>query len=315
MRRRVTGIKLMKILSSIPEVSLRTRWCELSDILAHNPDYQSDPQLKEMAQVDLLTAWEDYVVEMQKREDLERQAERDAERRLNLVHRESFKRLLRTLQDQGKFNALSTWSQLYHDHLEDHPEFRAIARQFTGSGPLDYFWDALEPMQRAYSADKSLVTSLLSKSDLESIRSLEHLKDRLRGVRLSDNRHIEMIYKEIVESLRKDTAKESPIKPLSDPSLVLAPIIKRSYSDPNLLRRLTDAYKAFLSTATFITPASTYAEARQLLAKCKEFVELEDEDRRKYYFEKAVKKAKLSKETGDAGNVKVGEEEREEGEV
>lgn len=162
MRRRVTGIKMMKILSSIPEVSLRTRWCELSDILARNPDYQSDPHLKEMSQMDLLTAWEDYVVEMQKREDLERQAERDAERRLNLVHRESFKRLLRVLQDQGKFNALSTWSQLYHDHLEDHPDFRAIAKQFTGSGPLDYFWDALEPMQRAYSADKSLVTSLLS---------------------------------------------------------------------------------------------------------------------------------------------------------
>lgn len=164
MRRRVTGIKMMKILPGIPEVSLTTRWCELSDILARNPDYQSDPLLKEMSRADLLTAWEDYVAEMQKREDLERQAERDAERRLNLVHRESFKGLLRNLQDQGKFNALSTWSQLYRDHLEDHPDFKAIAKQFTGSGPLDYFWDALEPMQRAYSADKSIVTSLLSVS-------------------------------------------------------------------------------------------------------------------------------------------------------
>ena len=72
-------------------------------------------------------------------------------------------------------------------------------------------------------------------------------------------------------------------------------MIKRRYSDPDLLRRLTDAYKAFLSTATFITPTSTYTETRQLLAKCKEFVELEDEDRRKYYFEKALKKAKLPK--------------------
>lgn len=144
---------------------------------------------------------------------------------------------------------------------------------------------------------------------------MEHFKDRLRGVRLSDNRHAEMLYNEIVESTRRNTGKQSPVKPLPEPSPAPAPVVKRRYSDPDLLRRLTDAYKLFLSTATFITPTSTYPETRQLLAKHKEFIELEDEDRRKYYFEKALKRAKLSKGTIDTGTVKEGGEEREEGEV
>ena len=94
-------------------------------------------------------------------------------------------------------------------------------------------------------------------------------------------------------------------------------MVKRRYSDPNLLRSLTGAYKAFLSTATFVTPTLSYEEARQLLAKHKEFVDLEDEDRRRYYFEKAVKKAKLSKSSAEAESVQreTDEDEREEGEV
>lgn len=312
----------MRLLPRIPEVGLSTRWRDLPAILNANAAFKGDPDMQAMTPPDLLATWEEYLLEAQKHEDLERQAERDAERAHHRSNRASFLALLKALQQQDKFTALSDWQAVYKSHLKGHPAFQALAMQLHGSGPLDIFWDLLDRMQTDYTADKQSIVQHIGTVPMEKMRSLEHFSDALRGIKLVNTQHVALAYAELIVS-KKRAIEDSE-----------APPVKRRYSDPDVLRRLVDAYKAFLASSSIITPSATWHASRPLLAQQRPFVELEDEDRRKYYFEKAVKKARMwagdsigSSPLATAGGVIEGmgrgerqgtlqvEDEREEGEV
>ena len=177
-------------------------------------------------------------------------------------------------------------------------------------------------MQTDYNVDKQSIAQHISTMSVEKIRSLDHFSDALRGIKLVNPQHTELAYNELIVPKKRAIEGSG------------APPVKRRYSDQEVLRRLVDAYKAFLASSSIVTPSTAWYTARPLLAQHRPFVELEDEDRRKYYFEKAIKKARMWAEDGvgsspfatagdgmdgiggtDRQNTLTMEDEREEGEV
>ena len=84
-----------------------------------------------------------------------------------------------------------------------------------------------------------------------------------------------------------------------EPKINNVPIAKRRYTDEAHLRNLVDSYKEDLAKLD-LSLGQTYDLFRPSLCKLKSFRDLEDEDRRRYYYEKALRKKEGMKKEVEA---------------
>lgn len=213
--------------------------------------------------------------------------------------------MLRSLRAQGHLTHKSTWTDVHRWHLHDTSQLRAATEaalflieefgETVISTPIDLFADVLDEAQSAYEAEKATVSNHLRQHPQDSF---PHVKARFSSIPennlrdifsdlgiISDKKDVILEHQNLKQHLRSN--ENNHVKDLE------VPVVKKRYEETEL-RRLVDAYKHYLAS---LGPSITevylgeYAKARPLLAtQCKEFRDLEDEDRRKYYFEKAIRK-------------------------
>jgi len=138
--------KLQKLLRSLSEIKVDTLWRSAQSICANK--LAEDEDLATLTPLEQLIGFENYIRELERREDDEHQRKRKEIRRQERVNRRSFKQLLQELETSGQFTACTSWKELY-PRICSRAEYTAMLGQ-AGSTPLDLFCDHLHALQERY---------------------------------------------------------------------------------------------------------------------------------------------------------------------
>ncbi|CBQ70145.1 related to Formin binding protein 3 [Sporisorium reilianum SRZ2] len=134
---------LMELLKTF-EADVSTRWRDAHRTILESPEYVDDAHLRAMDLGDMLAVFDDLIQALEREADVAARRDAEAKRRRQRQNRDAYRALLRTLRDEGRIQARSTWGDVY-PLLAHEPAFLNMAGQ-PGSTPLELFFDLVDEL-------------------------------------------------------------------------------------------------------------------------------------------------------------------------
>lgn len=284
--------KFTELLQSLAEISVETPWKEAIEIISASPAYKDSPELQRLEPIDMLIEYEKHIKELERQEANKRREERLAVRRKERMARQEMRKVIEELIASRKLTAITTWKDFcglvgtrpcFQDMITPHP---------NDPTPLDFYWDALDALQRSYIPDRRLILEAATEGSGDAARcpkDLYKFQDRVRAhQRFSEVRdlmNIELVFRELA-------LRPSPPQLVHSDSLQ-KPAAKHSEDDQAhaVDRKLVEKYKHLIKHwkgSPSILIDSTYEDFRPLLQSHLEFQDISDESVRRLYFDKYI---------------------------
>lgn len=153
------------LLDRIPNFSIMTSWQEARHAVRMLPEYDTDPLLKDIDDLESFSAYQDKIrpleTKWQDTHELMREQQRAGDRR----NRDAFEALLSELEASNMLHADSTWEALREQIMED-LRYTAMLGQ-PGSSALDLFMLRLHDLRDRLHTDKRVVKDVLKDADFE----------------------------------------------------------------------------------------------------------------------------------------------------
>merc|ERR1711962_354715 len=146
----------------------RTLWSEVQNILRENPVYKNDDKIQEIMmqdKEDALTAFMDYLKELERDYEEERIHEKNRVKRQHRKYREAFCTLLDELHKHGLINSMSRWMDLFPKLKPDKRFLDMLG--IPGSTPLDLFKFFVEDLKSRYSEEKKIIKDILKEKQFQ----------------------------------------------------------------------------------------------------------------------------------------------------
>lgn len=153
---------MLEVFSKMEGLVHRTLWSEVQNILRENPMYKNDDKIQEIMmqdKEDALTAFVDYLKELERDYEEERIHEKNRVRRQHRKYREAFCTLLDELHKQNGINSMSRWMDLFPKIKGDQRFLNMLG--IPGSTPLDLFKFFVEDLKSRYSDEKKIIKDIL----------------------------------------------------------------------------------------------------------------------------------------------------------
>lgn len=170
-----------------------TRWRTAHNLILDSEAWNSDPELRKLANLDMLLAFEDYSrVQEREYEDQTRRAQVEKTRRERKA-REAFKvnhhgivfpaafanlseikELLQELVNAGKIKSRTKWKDVYPLFREDERYLNMLGN--PGSNQLELFWDVVDALDQKSEAKIALVQDAIKRHNAKN-RSTEDGSD------------------------------------------------------------------------------------------------------------------------------------------
>jgi len=153
---------MLEVFSKMEGLVHRTLWSEVQNILRENPVYKNDDKIQEIMmqdKEDALTAFMDYLKELERDYEEERIHEKNRVKRQHRKYREAFCTLLDELHKHGLINSMSRWMDLFPKLKPDKRFLDMLG--IPGSTPLDLFKFFVEDLKSRYSEEKKIIKDIL----------------------------------------------------------------------------------------------------------------------------------------------------------
>lgn len=249
------------------KVDLDTKW---ADIFKRVKQQQQQDDTSLLHDLDVLEAFEDYIKDLEKKFNQQRQDIKQQRYRQERKCREEFVELL---QELGMINSDTTWSDVY-PLIESDERYINLCGQ-PGSTPLELFWDMVEEENRKVKNDKELILDAMA-------------EDRFK---IDENTTFEQFHNFI-------TAKGSFNSPLEQIfKLLKSSVIKQKEGDRHAEERRTKrAQESLRSVIKRLDPPISLEDpweaVKARLDTTDEFHALPDDDTRREAFEKQLRRIK-----------------------
>ncbi|KAF9581722.1 hypothetical protein BGW38_001160 [Lunasporangiospora selenospora] len=275
-KRKAGMAALTLLLQSMPEITLMTRWEAAWELLKENPKFKETEVMQGLNKVDLLSAFEDHVIHLEKGYDQQRARDRHLRKRTERKRREAFKELLAELRKMGQVHAKSMWMQI-------HPLIKLDARYLDmlgqpGSTPMELFWDLVEDLDEKLYQDRRTVQDLLRDIDFvilpeTTFEEFSKAVTSRESVKISSE-DLKMIYDQLLAKAAH-YAKEERRR------------------QEKLARKKAESFRYMLkSLDPPVTVGSTWEEIRAKAEATPEFSAIESEEKRKEIFGRFVERLK-----------------------
>lgn len=278
--------KFAEILQRIPEITLETTWKEGIKLFSVHPEFIESPELQRLDPMDMLIAYEKYIKSLEDKEVEELREARLEVRRKERLARKEMRRIIEELVESRKFTALTTWIEFramtghlacFEGMITSHP---------SDPTPLDFYWDALDSLQRSYIPDRRIILDSLKEScgadSTKYPKDLRKFQDRIRShprfPEVHDLMNIELVFREL--AIR-------PSPPLQKSANKLAEDDNSHGVDRKLIERYKHLIKHWKGPQPILID-STYDQFRPLLQQHQEFQDISDEAVRRLYFDKFI---------------------------
>lgn len=230
--------------------------------------------LSNMAEIDYLTVFEDYVKELEKKSIGVRQAEKDAKYRTERKRREVFNALLQELVKEGIIIEGTKWKEIF-PLLKDDERFRNMLGQ-SGSTPLELFWDVVDALDIEFRLKRDYVLDVLEEKRFEVSELTKY--DEFKSLMLTDQR-TSVIPPELLERIFQNLVNKA-----------------RRHGSSRESRKKSDAFRSLLRHMPEVRYDSTWDTIRPLVLTKDEFKALESEEERIAVFDKVIRRLKEKRE-------------------
>jgi pre-mRNA-processing factor 40 len=204
--RKANVAKFKDILRSL-NVSPATTWKECQELV--QPYFGRDEDLKKMEKMDMLIAFEDFIITMDSQWRQTRTARLKGERRKERLHRDRFRDLLFELKREKKLSLTSKWKHVY-PFLKDDVRYLDMLGN-PGSNPLLLFWDTIMSLDDEYRPARRYIFDVVKNSNFEFQleTQLEKFADYFKHeFRKLDPDHVKLAYDEFIYKLKQRNREE-----------------------------------------------------------------------------------------------------------
>jgi pre-mRNA-processing factor 40 len=199
-------IKLKELLPTLG-ISPTTTWKECQEL--YKSYFEKDLELQKMEKMDILIAFEDYVISLDNIRRQNRNARLKAQRRNERFQRDEFNSLLIELQKVKKLSLNSKWKHIYPLIKDDHRLLDLLGN--SGSTPLEMFWDMLMTMDDEYRPARRYIFDVVKDSSFEFAleTTLEQFTEFFhREFRKVDPEHVKVAFDEFMYKLKHREREE-----------------------------------------------------------------------------------------------------------
>lgn len=280
-KRRRMADKLQTLLESISEIRKETPWREACELIRKHATFREDEDLKEMDAMDLLTGYENYIKYLERKYQTKMSDERDEERRRERTNRQAFREMLKELEGKGTLTAATCWSEIY-PVIQGRKEFQGILSQ-PGSTPLDLFWDYSHQLQEHYIQVVRPIIQELKEQFGDNVGWMGNLNEEI--ITATVTRH--GLDQSVATALRSHLLqKKTLLSPEEERAHLRAKVEAYRKEHRKLLDRLKHSIK-HLQPPILID--SNYEDYKGALARDVDIAQVEDEEVRRYYFDKYIR--------------------------
>jgi len=133
---------------------VKSQWRKVQELL------QNEEAFSQLAKIDRLTVFEDYIKDLDRKENEEKQLEKMQIRRQERKNRTAFGELLNELTAKDLINVRTRWKNLF-PLIKDDPRYLAIINQTGRSTPRDLFDDKIEELETQFDEEKRKVKNFI----------------------------------------------------------------------------------------------------------------------------------------------------------
>lgn len=271
---RLAAMEELKAVFNRLEVDVYTKWDDAYTAIER--DSQFSKLSDKLHKLDVLEAFEDYIKDLERKLNHERQQIKRQRYRQERKSREAFMQLLDELHDRGDIKAGTKWVTI-HPMIEKDERYINICGQ-SGSSPLELFWDVLEEQERKLKSQKELVLDILAN----------------RRIVVDDRTDFDRFYSAVRDDNRVSDLSEDTLK-LIYQRLKRSTVSKRRdvdrYADERRLRRAQDALRSVIKyLEPPVTVDSSWESVKHRIADSEEYLALPDEATRRTAFDKHLRR-------------------------
>src|SRR6185312_5084515 len=151
--------KFSRLLRSLSNITMSTRWKDAQQIYSSTPEYQSDESLQRMDMLDFLAVYEEHIKSLEREYNLKKAKMTDAKKRKERKNRSTFRELLEELKQKDVITDKSKWSEIYPLIGTDERYLNMLGQ--PGSSPLELFWDVVEELDEILYQQKKMVMDVM----------------------------------------------------------------------------------------------------------------------------------------------------------
>jgi pre-mRNA-processing factor 40 len=204
--RKLNVSKFKDILRNL-NLSPGTTWKECQELV--QPRFEEDGNLKKMEKMDMLIAFEDYIITLDNQWRQARTARLKAERRKERVQRDQFRDLLFELKKEKRLSITSKWKHVY-PFMKDDVRYLGMLGN-PGSNPLILFWDTIMSLDDEYRPARRYIFDVVknSKFEFQLDTALEKFAEYFKPeFRKLDPEHVKLAYDEFIYKLKHRNREE-----------------------------------------------------------------------------------------------------------
>jgi len=242
-----------------------TKWSDAEAKITTNERFNSDDTFRSLSNVDVLSAFDAHVKELDRVKNDAKQQEKRMYTRRERRARNEFKQLLSQLLSEGKIKAGTQWQSFHPLVAEDERYLNLIGSH--GSSPLDLFWDVVEDEERKLRSKRNNALDVLEDRRFEMVTdtSLEEFAELMQ----TDPRTQALIPEEI--SMIYDRLMEKVLKRAEE---------DKAHAERSQ-RKAIDALRSVIKhLEPPVRPSDSYEDVAPRLSTYEEYHVLSDEARR-----------------------------------
>ncbi|KAK5134431.1 hypothetical protein LTR08_006478 [Meristemomyces frigidus] len=261
-----------------------TKWNDGQESITKSERFVSDDTFRALSNLDLLTAFDLHVKELDRSRNDSKQKEKRLQGRRERQARDAFRQLLNEMLAHGKIKAGSKWQDFLPLVANDERYTHLIGT--PGSSPLDLFWDLVEDEERKLRSKRNDALDVLEDKRYEMIvaTTVDEFADVMRTdprTSVFTSEETRMVYDRLMEKIYK-RAEEDKL---------------------HAERHQRKAIDALRSVIKHLEPpvrmGDSYEDVAARLTSYDEYQVLDDDEARRTAFEKHMRRLKEKEEDSE----------------
>lgn len=252
-----------EFLATCDFIKANTQWRKVQDQLVKDKRcYRLDP-------IDRLKVFQEYVRDLEIKEEEERRIKKEQLRRKEHKNRDEFRKLIEEHRSSGVLTAKTSWSD-YFLRVKDYPAYQEAASNTSGLTPKELFEDVLEELEKQYHTDRARIKEAMKtmKIIITSTSTFDKFKAIIAeagDIAMISESNLKHVFEEVRERTRDKEEKEAK---------------KR--------QQLADDFKKLLLTRKEIYVSSRWEDCKSFLEETREYRAIKDSTIRRNLFDEYI---------------------------
>eukprot|EP01004_Peranema_trichophorum_P002123 NODE_1294_length_2025_cov_84.735542_g1095_i0.p1 GENE.NODE_1294_length_2025_cov_84.735542_g1095_i0~~NODE_1294_length_2025_cov_84.735542_g1095_i0.p1 ORF type:complete len:641 (-),score=177.97 NODE_1294_length_2025_cov_84.735542_g1095_i0:39-1961(-) len=257
-----------QLLEETKSININSQWKKVQELLDEDPRYQM------LDKQDRHIVFEDYIREMERREEEEKIKEREEKKKQERKVRDEFRQLLREMNKDGHLDYKTKWKQ-FAESVKNHPVYISMEKQGTAK---DLFEDYIGELESAIREDKKTIKRIMEDVGF-MLKPETTLDEFIEGLKIDPTGTFDSLDIAIVRAVYDDLQDKLEDNEDQD-------------EESRKKAKAADKFKDYLQATSVIDANSTFEECLPLLQESSFYRAISTEDDARQIFDEYITRLK-----------------------